>query len=146
MTQCKRRSVLFAWVTSAISSLVLPQAASAADMSVKAPKYQAPVVTPAYNWLGLYVGANFGAGWTNGSLNLPGNNLYGGITEFISGGQVGYNVQAGGLLFGVEGDFDWASFNHPAFSVPTLGSVSQHRISTVAGRFGLVNDRWLVLD
>ena len=27
--------------------------------------------------------------------------------------QAGYNVQAGSFLFGVEGDFDWASFDHP---------------------------------
>ena len=82
--------------------------------------------------------------WTNGSLNIPGNNFYGGITEFIGGVQAGYNFQAGHFLFGVEGDFDWATFNHPAFPAPTLGSVSNHWMSTVAGRVGLVNDRWLV--
>ena len=70
--------------------------------------------------------------------------MYGGITEFIGGVQVGYNVQAGHLLLGVEGDVDWAAFNHPTLPVPTLGSVSQHWMGTVAGRFGLVNDRWLV--
>ena len=144
MTRLKQRSRLFLLLTTVISGLVLQQVASAADMSVKAPKYKAPVVASAYNWSGLYVGANFGGGWTNGSLNIPGNNLYGGITEFIGGGQVGYNVQAGHLLFGVEGDFDGASFNHATLPVPTLGSVSQQWISTVAGRFGVVNDRWLV--
>ena len=35
--------------------------------------------------------------WTNGSLNIPGNNFYGGITEFIGGVQAGYNFQAGHL-------------------------------------------------
>jgi hypothetical protein len=43
-----------------------------------------------------------------------------------------------------EGDFDWASFNHPTFPIATLGSVSNHWMSTVGGRVGLVNDRWLV--
>ncbi len=90
------------------------------------------------------MGANFGGAWTNGSLNIPGNNFYGGITEFVGGVQAGYNVQAGHLLFGVEGDIDWASFNHPTLSVPTLGSVSHHWTSTAAGRVGLVDDRWLV--
>jgi hypothetical protein len=60
-----------------------------------------------------YVGANFGGGWTSGSLNIPGNNFYGGITEFIGGVQAGYNAQANYFLFGVEGDFDWTSFDHP---------------------------------
>jgi opacity protein-like surface antigen len=48
------------------------------------------------------------------------------------------------FLFGVEGDFDWATFDHPTLPVPTLGSVSQHWIGTAAGRFGVVEDQWLV--
>ena len=116
--------------------------AHAADMPTKAPP--APVSAPPYNWSGLYVGANFGGAWTSGSLNIPGNNFYGGITEFIGGVQAGYNIQAGHLLFGVEGDFDGATFNHPTLPTPTLGSVSHRWMSTVAGRVGLVEDRWLV--
>jgi hypothetical protein len=42
------------------------------------------------------------------------------------------------------GDFDGATFGHPALPTPTLGSVSQNWIGTVAGRVGLVEDRWLV--
>ena len=75
--------------------------ARAADMPVKAPPAEPP-----YNWSGLYFGANFGGAWTSGSLNVPGNNFYGGLTEFIGGVQAGYNFQVGHLLFGVEGDFD----------------------------------------
>ena len=53
----------------------------------KAPAYKTPIVAPPYNWSGFYVGANFGGAWTNGSLNIPDNNFYGGITEFIGGRQ-----------------------------------------------------------
>src|ERR1019366_6630549 len=74
-------------------------------------------------------------------LNIPGNSPYGGLTEFIGGVQAGYNFQAGHLLFGVEGDVDWAIFNHPTLPVPTLGSVNQHWISTVAGAVCLANPR-----
>jgi opacity protein-like surface antigen len=118
--------------------------ALAADLPVKAPANNAPILAPSYNWSGFYVGANFGGAWTNGILNIPANNLYDGITEFIGGVEAGYNFQAGHLLFGVEGDFDGAAFDHPSLPVATLGSVSQRWISTVAGRFGVVNDRWLV--
>ncbi|MFZ1216821.1 MAG: outer membrane beta-barrel protein, partial [Pseudolabrys sp.] len=118
--------------------------ALASDLPTKAPVNNAPIAAPPYNWSGFYVGANFGGGWTNGSLNIPGNTFYGGITEFIAGVQAGYNIQAGHLLFGIEGDIDWASFNHPALPVPTLGSVSHRWMSTVGGRVGLVDDRWLV--
>ena len=116
-------------------------AANAADMPVKAPPF---FPEPPYNWSGAYVGANLGGAWTSGSLNIPNNNFYGGLTEFIAGVQAGYNFQTGPFLFGVEGDFDGATFGHPALPTPTLGSVSQNWIGTIAGRAGLVADRWLV--
>lgn len=118
--------------------------ALASDLPTKAPVNNTPIAAPTYNWSGLYVGANFGGGWSNDSLNIAGNNPYGGLTEFIGGVQAGYNYQAGHLLLGVEGDINWASFNHPTLPVPTLGSVNQNWVSTLAGRVGLVNDRWLV--
>jgi opacity protein-like surface antigen len=89
--------------------------AHAADMAVKAPP---PTVSVApYNWSGLYVGGYFGGAWTSRNLNIPGNNFYGGLTEFIGGDQAGYNSQAGNFLYGVEGDFDWATIDHP--TLPT---------------------------
>jgi opacity protein-like surface antigen len=118
--------------------------AFASDLPTKAPIKKAPIAAPSYNWGGLYVGANFGGGWTNSSLNIPGNNFYGGLTELIGGVQAGYNFQAGHFLLGIEGDFDWATFNHPTLPAPTLGSVSNHWMSTVGARVGLVNDRWLI--
>jgi opacity protein-like surface antigen len=90
------------------------------------------------------MGANFGGGWSNGSLNIPGNNLYGGLTEFIGGIQAGYNFQTGHFLFGIEGDFDGAGFGRPTLPTPTLGFVNERWMSTLAGRVGVVNDRWLV--
>ena len=122
---------------------LLSGSAFASDLPTKAPVYKA-LATPPYNWSGLYGGTNFGGGWSNGSLNVPGSNLYGGLTEFIGGVQAGYNFQAGHFLFGVEGDFDGVGFSHPALSTPTLGIVDQHWIGTMAGRVGLVNDRWLL--
>ena len=91
--------------------------ARAADTPVKAP----PAPPPPYNWSGFYLGANLGGAWTNGSLSIPGNNLYGGLTEFIGGVQLGYNIQLSHFVFGVEGDFDGATFGHPALPTPTLG-------------------------
>ncbi len=138
--------------------------ALAADFPVKAPAFNPPLAAPPYNWSGPYLGANFGGGWTAGSLSIagntftgafteflggtqisiPGSSFSGGITEFIGGVQGGYNFQASHFLVGVEGDFDGASFSHSSLPGATLGSVNQHWISTVAGRFGWVDDRWLV--
>jgi hypothetical protein len=72
----------------------LTAAANAADMPVKAPVI---LPEPPYNWSGAYVGANFGAAWASGILNIPNNNIYGGLTEFIAGVQADYNVQFGHL-------------------------------------------------
>src|SRR5215468_1907210 len=113
-----------------IIAIGLTAPAYGADMPVKA----LPVAEPLYNWSGAYVGANFGGAWSSGSLNIPGNNLYGGLTEFIGGLQAGYNFQLGHLLLGVEGEFDGATFGRNALLAPTLGTVSQNWITTAAGR------------
>lgn len=126
------------------AAFMFASSALASDLPTKAAIYKTPIAAPLYNWSGFYAGTNFGGGWSNGSLNIPGNNLYGGLTEFLGGLQAGYNVQTGHLLLGVEGDFDWAAFSHPSLPAPTLGFVDQHWIGTLAGRMGLVNDRWLV--
>ncbi|MGY3281618.1 hypothetical protein ACVJ5M_009280 [Bradyrhizobium sp. S3.7.6] len=52
---------------------------------------------------------------SNGCLNIPGNNSYSGLTDFIGGVQAGYNFPAGHLLFGVE-EFGGAGFGHPALA------------------------------
>jgi opacity protein-like surface antigen len=126
----------------AVIAICVSIPAHAADMAIKAPPPTVPVAP--YNWSGLYVGGNFGGAWTSGNLNIPGNNFYGGLTEFIGGVQAGYNFQTGNFLYGVEGDLDWATFDHPTLPTPTLGSVSQHWIGTAAARVGVVQDRWLV--
>ena len=65
----------------ALIAIGVSVAANAADMPVKAPPF---LPEPPYNWSGGYVGANLGGAWTSGSLNIPNNNLYGGLTEFIA--------------------------------------------------------------
>jgi hypothetical protein len=73
------RTVFFGSV--ALIAIGLSLAAKAADMPVKAPPFLPE--TP-YNWSGGYVGANLGGAWTSGNLNIPNNNFYGGLTEFIA--------------------------------------------------------------
>ena len=119
-------------------------AALGSDLPTKAPSPQIPMAAPFYNWSGFYLGGNFGSGFSGGNLNVPGNNMYGGLSEFIGGVQAGYNFQTGHFLVGVEGEVDGAGFAHPTLPPPTLGSVNQHWISTVAARIGLAEDRWLL--
>src|SRR5215472_3043322 len=117
-------------------------AAAAADVPIRTPVYAPPVL---YNWSGLYLGANVGGAWSNRTLNVAGTAWDDPFsTAFIGGFQLGYNLQAGHFVVGVEGDFDWASFGRPSFTVSSpLGPVQfsdrQKWISTVAARFGITS-------
>jgi opacity protein-like surface antigen len=124
-------------------------ASIAAEMPTKAPVYAAPVIPPPYNWSGFYLGANFGAAWSNSLPTIAGVPWDPGSSRFIGGIEAGYNLQSGPFLIGIEGDFDGASFSRPTVPVATppglvLASANQQWISTLAARFGLVSDRWLI--
>jgi outer membrane immunogenic protein len=78
-------------------------AAGAADLRVKA-----PIATPpALGWYGAYLGVHAGGAW--GYFRtlppLPGPTGIGGHATF--GGQIGYNWQAGRIVYGAEADMSW---------------------------------------
>ena len=135
------RTAIAIVIVTAISGSAL-----AADMPVKALRRAAP---PPYDWSGLYLGAHVGGAWSNRTVIVPGaawDDPF--SSEFIGGFQLGYNLQAGHFLVGVEGDFAWATFGQPGFTVSSpLGPIQftdrQKWISTVAARFGIAVDRWL---
>lgn len=92
---------------------------SAADMPVKA-----PMMAPAYNWTGWYLGANVGYGSSNGDVPFTFDPVYfggavagGNATTRLSprakgalgGIQIGYNYQMGSTVVGVEADYEFAS-------------------------------------
>ena len=101
-----RRSSI-AFLAGAVSTLVLTQFASAADMPMKAPL--APAVIP-YNWTGFYVGANVGYAWGpwNASASQiifdPSTTHDPKVDGWLGGLQAGYNWQSGRWVFGLEGD------------------------------------------
>jgi outer membrane immunogenic protein len=103
-----RRYTLAALAAAGIA-LGLVQTASAADIA--RPVYKAPVIVPAYNWSGFYLGGNIGYGW--GDLNATANGLGESfsIDGWFAGGQIGYNWQAAGSpwVFGIELDSQWAN-------------------------------------
>jgi outer membrane immunogenic protein len=119
--------------------------AAAADLPAKAPVYKAPIAV-AYNWTGFYVGINGGGGW--GSSNWDGLptgtfNTSGGVI----GGTIGYNLQNGPIVWGIEGDLDWASIsgssNTPAALCTAPCTTKTDWLGTVRGRVGYAFDRIL---
>jgi len=78
----------------AAALLSVATAASAADMQARPyTKAPPPLVSPAYNWSGFYIGAMGGYGWDSGDFS-------GGF----GGGTIGYNWQFPGsqFVFGIE--------------------------------------------
>ena len=87
----------------AAGSVVCVCSTNAADLP-PAPRLPAvaPVIyaPPVYNWTGIYVGGNLGAGFANSSWSDPftgGNNTFS-KDGFIGGGQIGGNLQYSWLL------------------------------------------------
>jgi outer membrane immunogenic protein len=104
------------------SVVALSAAANAADMYRAGPSYKdTPYV--GVNWSGLYFGANGGTGF---DAKDWGNN--GGFF----GGQLGYNVQRGNIVFGVETDIESTTDSNSVY------------FGTLRGRVGYAIDRALV--
>ena len=120
--------------------------ASAADLPRAAPYQKAPIVSPAYNWTGFYVGAMGGYGWSNqvtvNGVALTDADIKGGF----GGGTAGFNYQAPGsmFVFGVETDAAWSNIER---SETILGITAQERINSfgsVTGRVGVAIDAVLL--
>jgi outer membrane immunogenic protein len=139
-----------------LALLTIPMAANAADLKpAPAPVYtKAPMMAPVFSWTGFYIGGNLGGAWANTAITdsrfgLNFSNGNNGV--FIGGGQVGFNYQVSNVVFGVEGDFDWAANNNNSVTgvVGPLGhtftaSANDRWMATVAGRLGYAIDRWLI--
>ena len=130
--------------------------AFAADLAVRpAPVYRpAPVVLALYSWTGCYVGGNGGGIWAKSEWNDPLFGTFGNSTASggLGGVQVGCNYQAGAWVFGVQGDYDWASATTDSTNViltntfgPTFTDHTEVKsIASVTGRVGYAWDRFLL--
>jgi opacity protein-like surface antigen len=106
-----------------VIAVALATAMSASAMAAEAPvkhlAYARRAAPPPYNWSGLYLGANVGGAWSNRTLTIADTVWdYPFSSAFIGGLQLGYNLQAGYFLVGVEGDFDWGTLAARALPWP----------------------------
>jgi outer membrane immunogenic protein len=120
--------------------------ASGADLARRPPPpppTKAPVVVPAYNWTGFYMGINGGYGFGRSTWDgLPASfDVNGGMV----GGQLGYNWQFGQFVYGLEGDGDWTHLRGTAnFADCNAGCQTRNDfLATARGRLGIAADRWL---
>ena len=151
------------WSLALLLTLLCPLAARAGDFG--RPYLSRPL---AYDWSGLHVGIS-GGGAFNGrdasfafvsidpaeQVGLPHSAAFTNDGGLI-GGEVGFDVQTGGWVFGVEGDFSWTTFGDDITNVlpqdPTTGrpqltfatNYQMNWISTVRGRIGIPLDHFLI--
>ncbi len=117
----------------------------AADLP-RAPAYKAPpyYVAP-FSWTGFYVGLNGGYGWGRSNWS----NAFGSTGDFdvkggLAGGTLGYNMQTGVWVWGLEGDFDASWIKGSASICGFAGCETRNRwLATGRGRIGYAWDRWL---
>jgi len=133
-------------------------AAFAADMVE-----EVVVVDTAYNWSGVYVGANVGWAWTDTDITELDTSSDGAIfpgfgTNFDAdgvaiGAHAGYNYQfSNNVVLGGEADIVWTDADDSTFAEFDVGdgepgddfvSTSLDWYGTVRGRLGYASDRFL---
>jgi outer membrane immunogenic protein len=117
------RRVSLALLASAVMAFGFNQTGLAAELPVQAaPVAPAPAPAPVATWSGFYIGVNGGAAWQSSpswsfsepthsrfaDLTVPGNSSA--ALGAVGGLQIGYLWWVAPIwVFGVEGDFDWAS-------------------------------------
>jgi outer membrane immunogenic protein len=121
----------------------------AADLSrpaYKAPK--APLYVAPFSWSGLYVGVNAGYGWGTSSWSDPVSGVTTGdfnVNGALAGGTLGYNLQTGSWVWGLEADFDgsWIKGTDTTFCGGSGCQTSNTWLATGRARIGYAWDRWL---
>jgi len=102
----------------------------------------------AYNWTGPYIGAFSGATWGDQHAFAPafGTSSDPDFAGYIIGGQLGYNIQHGRWVIGIEGDYGFANASGgvscPNAFLFTCGA-EVHDLASLTGRLGITSGRAL---
>lgn len=113
----------------AIGSLAFMIQARAADFLGRSNVRSVPIMVS--NWAGLYGGVHLGYGF--------GRSRTADISGFLGGFQLGYNVQSGQLVYGIEGDLGYGNVNYRAFAE----TFRQKWVGSGRVRIGYAFDRFL---
>ena len=125
--------------------LTAPLAAQAADLA--RPRYEAPppyAVPSNAGWTGFYVGINGGYLWGKSKWSGGAGTFEVSPDGFIGGGTLGYNIQAGAWVFGLEGDIDYVDAKGTANAAICASCTFENTwLATLRGRVGYSFGQWL---
>lgn len=127
-------------------SVAAPVVAEAADLPDVAPDYVAPAPDN-FDWSGFYAGAHAGylAMWANGEYEAEGIADSGPVDGVILGGQIGYNIQSGDFVYGIEADAAYSFATGSVVNNDSEGaSTDLDFLGTVRGRAGRAYGRTFV--
>src|SRR5260221_4418155 len=165
----KKRMVIAFFATSLTAG-----ASFAADWPLMGPQLYPSAARMAVDWTGIHFGVNAGYGWAQGSSNtvfggalttgtttplgrgateLGGTGLLGSSSPRggIAGGQIGFNWQAGMVVFGAELDSQWSGqvntvsviCTAPTSACTASEAIKIRSLTTGRARIGLAFD-WLM--
>lgn len=109
------------------------------------PVYKAPAyIAPVFTWSGFYIGINGGYGqgtssWSSAGLTTGDFSTRG----WLFGGTLGYNLQTGSWVWGLEGDWDYSTMNGSAACAGGPCSTRINWLATARGRIGYAWDRFM---
>lgn len=125
--------------------------AVAADLPAPTlPPPQAPAtyipVAQAFSWTGFYLGGNAGYGWSSGSGTFnPGSEAFSvSGNGFLGGVQAGFNYQFGGVVLGVEADFQGTTGSGSLNATGVSATAKDPWFGTFRGRVGYAWDRLMI--
>ena len=108
----------------------------------KALPFKAPAAA-SFSWTGCYAGVHGGGGWMRDSFISDASGSSGG--GGFAGGQLGCNVQAGVIVWGIEGEAAWSGLTDHLNRGFAVDVTTHNRWSAdIAARAGLAVDRTLV--
>jgi outer membrane immunogenic protein len=141
-------SILKKVLAALVATAVIVPTAQAADLGGRPTSYkdEPDYGPPRYLWTGLYTGLHAGYGWAD-SFQFDGIGVFNSdqAEGFLGGATLGYNIQRGQVVWGVETDFSFSdvSTGRQACGGVTACSASMDWLWTLRGRVGLDMNGWM---
>ena len=123
-----------------ITAPVGAKAADLAPLRYKAPLYEGPVYA---NWTGFYLGLNGGYVWGSSQWSGGAGSFKVSPDGWLMGGTLGYNLQTGVWVWGIEGDIDYANLKGTDTAVCGGCEIKDTWFGTLRGRLGYSLNNWL---